>query len=329
MKFQLLILSLFSSLSLLSQDYYWVGGTGNWSDLSHWATSSGDFTSTDLWVEDNTDFILNDDIQLNRIRIFGGNFLANCFSVVLEEDMMITNTGGQTVDFIGSDLEAKEWRITSTGGNYEMDLSALNISDEMAASNGVAYNSVSITGPSCLISGASSFTILEINPTANLSFENGAELEVGLLIADGSEGELITIDCQENGGTGTFVFDSDQTVSYVALIDNHTTGSGTFTAVNSEDNGNTDGWFFEFIDSVNEETGFQTAFGPNPATSQITFSTLPADAQLDLYDAAGRLVLSQQMNGASSANVSDLEKGNYVMIITSSEGVYRSKLAIQ
>ena len=24
-----------------TQDYYWVGGTGNWSDLSHWATESG------------------------------------------------------------------------------------------------------------------------------------------------------------------------------------------------------------------------------------------------------------------------------------------------
>ncbi|HNR20081.1 MAG TPA: hypothetical protein PKL45_08870, partial [Bacteroidia bacterium] len=25
-------------------DYYWVGGTGNWSDVSHWATTSGGST---------------------------------------------------------------------------------------------------------------------------------------------------------------------------------------------------------------------------------------------------------------------------------------------
>lgn len=32
----------FSSASLSGQDnYFWIGGTGNWSDLSHWATSSG------------------------------------------------------------------------------------------------------------------------------------------------------------------------------------------------------------------------------------------------------------------------------------------------
>ena len=26
---------------LIAADYYWIGGTGNWSDLNHWATSSG------------------------------------------------------------------------------------------------------------------------------------------------------------------------------------------------------------------------------------------------------------------------------------------------
>ncbi len=40
---QLLTSVLFSLLSLYSvaQDYYWVGGTGNWSNLTHWATTSG------------------------------------------------------------------------------------------------------------------------------------------------------------------------------------------------------------------------------------------------------------------------------------------------
>jgi len=36
-----LVLSLFLGLSTQAQDYYWVGNGGNWSDLSHWATSSG------------------------------------------------------------------------------------------------------------------------------------------------------------------------------------------------------------------------------------------------------------------------------------------------
>src|SRR5690554_7395950 len=27
-----------------AQDYYWVGGSGNWSDITHWATTSGGTT---------------------------------------------------------------------------------------------------------------------------------------------------------------------------------------------------------------------------------------------------------------------------------------------
>ena len=31
----------FVSIICQAQDYYWIGGSGNWSDLSHWATTSG------------------------------------------------------------------------------------------------------------------------------------------------------------------------------------------------------------------------------------------------------------------------------------------------
>ncbi|NQV03123.1 MAG: hypothetical protein HQ542_10780, partial [Bacteroidia bacterium] len=30
-----------SGLKVIAADYYWVGGTGDWSDISHWATTSG------------------------------------------------------------------------------------------------------------------------------------------------------------------------------------------------------------------------------------------------------------------------------------------------
>ena len=31
----------FSSIRLYSADYFWIGGTGSWSDINHWATTSG------------------------------------------------------------------------------------------------------------------------------------------------------------------------------------------------------------------------------------------------------------------------------------------------
>ena len=32
---------LFITTNLSAADYYWVGGSGNWADISHWATTSG------------------------------------------------------------------------------------------------------------------------------------------------------------------------------------------------------------------------------------------------------------------------------------------------
>ena len=47
MKKNLLFFTLltFTFLSLKAQtDYYWVGGSGNWNDLTHWVTTSGGST---------------------------------------------------------------------------------------------------------------------------------------------------------------------------------------------------------------------------------------------------------------------------------------------
>ncbi len=42
--FFLFTLLFLNSSQLLATDYFWVGGTGNWSDLTHWATTSGGST---------------------------------------------------------------------------------------------------------------------------------------------------------------------------------------------------------------------------------------------------------------------------------------------
>ena len=44
---RLLILFVLSALqlpALSAADYYWVGGNGNWSDITHWRTASGGTT---------------------------------------------------------------------------------------------------------------------------------------------------------------------------------------------------------------------------------------------------------------------------------------------
>lgn len=40
-KITLLAMAIFTSISCNALNYYWIGGSGNWSDLSHWSISSG------------------------------------------------------------------------------------------------------------------------------------------------------------------------------------------------------------------------------------------------------------------------------------------------
>ena len=79
------------SLPLLAVDYYWIGGSGNWGDLTHWATASGNGTvlhnktpgsGDDVYIDANSLNGLTDTIVMNvqtsfcrslSIKNIGGN----------------------------------------------------------------------------------------------------------------------------------------------------------------------------------------------------------------------------------------------------------------
>ncbi len=58
------VISLIYSLNLLGADYYWIGGSGDWSDITHWATSSGGSTQHIL-VPGVNDIVYFDDNSFN------------------------------------------------------------------------------------------------------------------------------------------------------------------------------------------------------------------------------------------------------------------------
>jgi len=81
--FYTLIVSLLlvSSTSVFASNYYWVGGSGDWSDINHWATSSGGTlkhiqtpTSLDNVIFDANSLTSNETVNLNSQSIFCKNF---------------------------------------------------------------------------------------------------------------------------------------------------------------------------------------------------------------------------------------------------------------
>lgn len=430
MKFQLLILSLFSSLSLLSQDYYWVGGTGNWSDLSHWATSSGGTVfhsqlpgpTNDVYLDANSfdgpgqllyldleeadchNFYAQDatnqpklegDYYLDDLNIYGDFILPNNVDRDLKTVELLAEDAGNVLDLGTIPCGGLSFIRTASSGEYIQQSNMVVANLYLYSENGT-YNSngYSITCTSrfrtswnnstnVILDGAaiytnefemyeavnaslidtwvflngqsgwtfkgggkhyanlnidgdhvieddSSFDVFEVMPGSTVTFQAGSTQTAGEFTLNGTSEEPIYLVSDEDGQEATLVQESGVVNgTYLVMQDCHASGGADFNAILTIDNGNNDGWFFEFIDNVNEETVFQTAFGPNPATSQVTFSTMPAGAQLDLYDASGRLVHSQQTNGVNTIDVAHLNKGNYIMIITSTQGIVRSKLAVQ
>jgi hypothetical protein len=63
-----LLTFLCSITSLSAADYHWVGGSGNWSDLNHWATTSGGSIHPqivpspfdDIFFDGNSGFVVGD-----------------------------------------------------------------------------------------------------------------------------------------------------------------------------------------------------------------------------------------------------------------------------
>lgn len=281
------------------------------------SSNAGDFTGTDIWVDNSTALTIMNDIHLNRMRVFDGDLIGPNINILCDEDFTTTNTLGGIIDLTGSDVTAKEWVLTSSGGTFIMDQSVLSLSDEVRAGFGIVYNDLVITGEDCVMNGNSSFNVFQIEPNANLTIEDETELTVNFLVADGTAENLITIECDVDGGTASFLFNNDVTLNYVALKDNHAIGTGNYTAQTSIDGGNTDGWFIDPFIGVEEYSTLRMSIYPNPTSGLITIQHSKYTAQLTIYDFAGRSVAVQQINGPAQIDLSFLPAGSYILQLES------------
>lgn len=77
-----------------------------------------------------------------------------------------------------------------------------------------------------------------------------------------------------------------------------------------------------------EDAGF--AIMPNPASDKITVQTPYGDnANVTITDMLGRRMVTKQMNGSTTIDVSDLPRGTYVVTIETTEGRNMKKLMLR
>lgn len=144
-----LLFSLLISPSLAAADYFWVGGSGNWSDITHWATTSGGNTThaqaptsnDDVYFDANSftgamDMVrLNTDVNFCRsmswagatgnpvflsgrgvtLNVFGSLELIDAMDYRFDGTVVFTGATDNEVDFRGN-TAGYVLEFTGTGG---------------------------------------------------------------------------------------------------------------------------------------------------------------------------------------------------------------------
>ena len=110
MKKILSLLVLFCTLYIYGNDYYWVGGSGNWTDINHWRTSSGGtaLPSVIPGPTDNVFFDANSGFTSTSKTITLDN-TANCHNITFSGSAVaptLSQSGSQTLNIYGS----SEWQ---------------------------------------------------------------------------------------------------------------------------------------------------------------------------------------------------------------------------
>ena len=103
-----LIICLFALIQTKAADFYWVGGSGNWSDISHWRTTSGGATYPSVvpGSSDNVYFDANSGFTTTS-KTVTLNVTGNCHNITFAGSSVaptLTESGFQTLNIYGSSV---------------------------------------------------------------------------------------------------------------------------------------------------------------------------------------------------------------------------------
>ncbi len=256
-----LTLTLSMPFIINAQNRYWVGGTGDWSDLNHWSTTSGGSggasvpSSSNNVIIDAASFSMDGTITLTAISFCDDITWANIDQVVtfamagqtlkiqgdwIGDNLLSMNApAGSVIDFTGPTSKLREMTAQTF---YDVVFSNPSSHGEFISVDNCQFNLVNFFGNGTL-RGSHTITTLEASPGHNLILPATETQTLENFIADGDCGELINI-FSTAAGSQAFIIKNSGAVnlSLVSLQDIHASGGATFSADASINNGNNFGW---------------------------------------------------------------------------------------
>ncbi len=315
-------LSCFLVTALFAQNYYWVGDGGNWSDLTHWATTSGGSV-----LHETLPSALNEVVFDERsFTKSGQKVLIDLEEVHCNVFMAAHLKADASIDFSNSTLHTNSLDLSNV---IELDASKATLYVGVVENTSGIFNGGGhhfhhvIFEHNIRISGNNTFDLFELMPGANIRLANESWQGAGQFILFGTVNNEISITTENEVGETAFFEQVSGWVnaSYLKLQNVNALGNAKFIATESEDLGNNRSWKFdtrEKQDEKNVETPqlqgnlFLKPY-PNPSSSNFAFQTQEGE-QYDLFDQSGRLVRSIYANGSRAiVDISDLAVGVYYL----------------
>ena len=81
--------------------------------------------------------------------------------------------------------------------------------------------------------------------------------------------------------------------------------------------------------SVSETVLEDVSIYPNPSNGVINIKTSSDVLNVNVFDISGKIVHSTTLNGNLSIDLSQLEKGSYIIELRNSTGIYKETITIQ
>ncbi|MCL2290125.1 MAG: hypothetical protein FWC34_05385 [Bacteroidetes bacterium] len=180
--------------------YYWVGGPGNWDDLSHWSTTSGGAPSTCIMPSSNNTVVFDDNSGLGNADRVVLNVAGVCDSMLWlgsGSTSPIFVMGAQPLTISGSLELQPGMTITSSGGNITFNSSRAGefiISNNVNIPRAIVLNNANGTwilqDALRLITGTTRFDLTFTHGALNL---NGKNLTCGIFTTSGNNPRQLNI----------------------------------------------------------------------------------------------------------------------------------------
>lgn len=193
---------------------------------------------------------LQDNLATNSVYMVNGTLNTNNHNISSDQRFNITGAGSKTLNLGSSEITSERWWNFASNLTLNAGTSKIIVSSMYAGNGSYTYYDVEFTNYGNLFDDAS-FNEIIIQEGVELELKDGDVFTVNSLVSEGTKSNLVTIISTTDANAATLSSSNTITVDYVQLQDVHASGTGTFTANNSVDNGNNSGWTINAITGQN------------------------------------------------------------------------------